>query len=124
MERRRRTLGVLDAPIPPRGAERYTAMEKSIGNVVAFPAEVSRDVLTEVLREGARRMLAAAIEAEVQGYLAAREQLVDDAGHRVVVRNGHLPARNLQTPLGEVSVQQPRVRDRRPATDREPFQSS
>jgi putative transposase len=99
-------------------------MEKSIGNVVAFPAEVSRDVLTEVLREGARRMLAAAIEAEVQGYLAAREQLIDDAGHRVVVRNGHLPARNLQTPLGEVPVQQPRVRDRRPATDREPFQSS
>lgn len=99
-------------------------MEKSIGKLVAFPAEVSRDALTEVLREGARQMLAAAIEAEVQGYLAAREPLIDDAGHRVVVRNGHLPARTLQTPLGEVPVRQPRVRDRRPAEDREAFQSS
>ena len=98
-------------------------MEKSTGKLVAFPAE-ARDALTEVLREGARRMLASAIEAEVDGYLAAREQLVDDAGHRVIVRNGHLPARTIQTPLGEVAVQQPRVRDRRPAAERESFQPS
>ena len=39
-------------------------------------------------------MLETAIEAEVQSYLAAREQLVDETGHRVVVRNGRLPARN------------------------------
>jgi len=69
-------------------------------------------------------MLASAIEAEVDGYLAAREQLVDDAGHRVIVRNGHLPARKIQTPLGEVAVQQPRVRDRRPPAERESFHPS
>jgi hypothetical protein len=98
-------------------------VDKSTGKLVAFPAE-ARDALTEVLREGARRMLASAIEAEVDGYLAAREQLVDDAGHRVIVRNGHLPARKIQTPLGEVAVQQPRVRDRRPPAQRESFHPS
>jgi putative transposase len=70
-------------------------MEESSGKLVAFPQESSRDVLSEVLREGARRMLSTAIEGEVQGYLAAREELVDDAGHRLVVRNGYLPARTL-----------------------------
>jgi putative transposase len=99
-------------------------MEERSGKLVAFPQDASRDVLSEVLREGARQMLARAIEAEVQGYLAAREGLVDDAGHRLVVRNGHLPARTIQTALGDVPVQQPRVRDRRPAGERETFQSS
>jgi len=69
-------------------------------------------------------MLSTAIEAEVQGYLAAREELVDAAGHRLVVRNGYLPARTLQTALGDVPVQQPRVRDRRPPAQRETFQSA
>jgi transposase-like protein len=99
-------------------------MEESSGKLVAFPQESSRDVLSEVLREGARRMLSTAIEGEVQGYLAAREELVDDAGHRLVVRNGYLPARTLQTALGDVPVQQPRVRDRRPTAQRETFQSA
>lgn len=69
-------------------------------------------------------MLATAIESEVKGYLATREHLVDESGHRLVVRNGHLPERNIQTPLGDVPVKQPRVRDRRPADERETFQSS
>jgi len=99
-------------------------MEERSGKLVAFPQESSRDVLSEVLREGARRMLSTAIEAEVQGYLAAREELVDAAGHRLVVRNGYLPARTLQTALGDVPVQQPRVRDRRPPAQRETFQSA
>jgi len=99
-------------------------MQERSGKLVAFPQNSSRDALTEVLREGARQMLASAIEAEVQSFLAAREHLLDEAGHRLVVRNGHLPARTIQTPLGEVAVQQPRVRDRRDPAEREPFHSS
>jgi putative transposase len=99
-------------------------MEKSSGKLIEFPGESTKDALTEVLRKGAQQMLAAAIEAEVETYLSHREQLVDEEGHRVVVRNGHLPARKLQTPLGEVPVEQPRVRDRRSAAEREQFHSS
>jgi len=50
--------------------------------------------------------------------------LVDACGRRQVVRNGYLPARTLQTPLGDVPVRQPRVRDRRPAETRETFRSA
>ncbi len=82
--------------------------------LVQFPQESSRDVLTEVLHRGAQQMLLTAIEAEVDDYLAARAATMDAAGRRRVVRNGHLPTRAIQTPLGDVRVQQPRVRDRRP----------
>jgi putative transposase len=92
--------------------------------VVAFPLESTEDVLTTVLRHRARQMLATAIEAEVQVYLAARTEAVDPAGHRQVVRNGYLPSRTLQTPLGDVPVRQPRVRDRRPVEMREIFRSA
>ena len=73
----------------------------------------SRDVLTEILREGARDMLAEAIENEVAEYIARHAHLRDDQGHRLVVRNGHLPARTIQTGLGDVGVCQPRVNDQR-----------
>ena len=49
--------------------------------------------LDELAREGARRMLAAALEAEVDAYIAAFAALVDERGHRLVRRNGHAPAR-------------------------------
>jgi putative transposase len=78
-------------------------------------------VLTDLLRDGARRLLAEAIEAEVAAWIEARAQLRDDAGRRQVVRNGHLPERIIQTGIGEIEVQQPRVRDRRPAGQRETF---
>ena len=92
--------------------------------LVQFPQESSRDVLTEVLHRGAQQMLLTAIEAEVDDYLAARAATVDAAGRRRVVRNGHLPTRAIQTPLGDVRVQQPRVRDRRPVGERETFRSA
>ena len=69
-------------------------------------------------------MLATAIEAEVDEYLDARATTVDAAGQRGVVRNGRLPERTIQTPVGDVQVQQPRVRDRRPADERETFRSA
>src|SRR6266571_4167439 len=51
--------------------------------------------LDELAREGARRMLAGALEAEVDVYLAAFAELVDEHGHRLVRRNGHAPARQV-----------------------------
>ena len=99
-------------------------MSESTSKVVEFPSESSRDVLTEILRCGAQQLLSRAIEDEVASYLASRESLRDDYGRQQVVRNGHLPERHLQTPLGAVKVKQPRVRDRRPEGVREKFTSS
>lgn len=70
------------------------------------------DVLTEVLRSGARQLLASAIEAEVAGVLAAHAHLTTDDGRQRVVRHGHMPERAIQTGIGPVEVQQPRIRDR------------
>jgi putative transposase len=75
-------------------------------------AELALD-LDELLREGARRMLAVALEAEVEAYVAAHAELVDEHGHRLVVRNGHAPARTITTGVGQVEVVRPRVDDRR-----------
>jgi len=77
-------------------------------------AIVSRMALEEVLREGARQMLQTAIENEVAEYVERHAGLKDAAGHRRVVRNGHLPERALVTGIGPVKVRQPRVHDRRP----------
>jgi len=71
-----------------------------------------RDALTEVLQEGARTLLAQAIEAEVAEFLARHTEKRDAAGRLRVVRNGYLPERTIQTGIGEVPVKAPRVRDR------------
>ena len=86
-------------------------------NVVSLrrPDDRAEDPLTEVLRHGARTLLAQAIEAEVATFLASHADLVDKAGRRRLVRNGFLPERTIQTGIGEVPVRQPRVRDRGPA---------
>jgi len=68
-------------------------------------------------------MLAEAIEAEVAEWIEARVHLVDERGHRQVVRNGHLPSREILTGAGRLEVRQPRVRDRRPAEEAERFGS-
>ena len=99
-------------------------MSKATENLISFPQESSRSCLDEILRDGAREMLGKAIEDEVAVYVGAREDLVDEKGHRVVVRNGHLPERTIQTPMGEIPIKQPRVRDRRDVGEREVFQSS
>jgi transposase-like protein len=84
-------------------------------SVVPLPRRgrtVEDDPLLAVLREGARRMLRQAIEAEVTAFLAAHAELVDAHGRRRLVRNGHAPERRLQTGIGPVEVRRPRVRDR------------
>ncbi len=98
-------------------------MAECSSKIVSFPQESGSNPLEEVLRRGARQLLMEAIEAEVGEYLAARRDLVDPAGRQLVVRNGHLPERQLQTPLGNLTVQQPRVRDRRAPDERELFRS-
>jgi putative transposase len=77
----------------------------------AVPNEV-RDALTEVLRDGARTLLAQAIEAEVAEFLAGHADKRDTLGRARLVRNGHLPERAVQTGIGAVTVKAPRVRDR------------
>jgi transposase-like protein len=72
-----------------------------------------KDVLTQILRQGAQRMLAVAIENEAEEYLATCADQRDQTGHRLVVGNGYLPQREIQTGLGPVVVRQPRVKDRR-----------
>jgi putative transposase len=91
----------------------------------AAQAELRLD-LDELFREGARRMLAVALEAEVDAYIAASAAVVDERGHRLVRRNGHAPARTIAAGVGQVEVVRPRVDDRRvdPATgQRQRFQS-
>ena len=76
--------------------------------------EAAKGSLDEVLREGARRMLQDAIEAEVADYVEEHQRERDPgSGHRLVVRNGALPAREILSSLGPIPVEQPRVRDRR-----------
>jgi putative transposase len=69
--------------------------------------------LDQLVREGARRMLAAALEAEVDAYLAAHAAERDEHGRRLVVRNGHARQRQVTTAAGAVAVRAPRVDDRR-----------
>ena len=85
--------------------------------VVSFshPDRISiEDPLTQVLRLGAMRLLAEAVEAEVEAFVAEHADLLDEAGRRRVVRHGYLPEREVQTGIGAVAVRRPRVRDRHP----------
>lgn len=85
-------------------------------NVVELPrpGQVAhpRSVLDELAREGARRMLQAALEAEVDEFVAEYANVVDTQGKRLVVRNGRLPERDLLTGVGPVPIKQPRARDK------------
>ncbi|NQU58579.1 MAG: IS256 family transposase [Rhodospirillales bacterium] len=78
------------------------------------PGEFS-DLLTDVLRAGAQQLLAHAVEAEVNSFIASHADQRLENGRARVVRHGHLPERDIQTGIGAVRVQQPRVRDRNPA---------
>src|SRR5262249_59234806 len=70
------------------------------------------DPLTEVLRNGARALLAQAVEAEVSALLASHADKLTEDGRQRLVRHGHLPEREIMTGIGPVVVRCPRVRDR------------
>jgi transposase-like protein len=98
----------------------------SVVNEEAAVAD-GRSLLDEICREGAQRMLAAALEAEVDAYIADLVGELDESGHRLVRRNGHAKPRSISTVAGAVEITQPRVNDRRvdPATgERVRFKSS
>lgn len=99
-------------------------MNDATTNVDALPLPAQKDVLTAILHHGATRMLAQAIQAEVDTYLGEHAQLRDESGRQLVVRNGFLPERTILTGIGPVAVKQPRVKDRRPTQQREKFTSA
>lgn len=96
-------------------------MKDSTGVSAFVPACSASDALTEVLKRGAQKLLATAIEAEVACYIEQHCGVLDENGHRLVVRNGYLPERKIQTGIGEVQVRQPRVVDGRVDKDGEPM---
>lgn len=71
-----------------------------------------QDVLTEVLRKGAQQMLKTAIEIEIQTFIEQHQDKVTENGLQQVVKNGYLPARTIQTGIGDIEVEVPRTRDR------------
>ena len=77
-------------------------------NVVSLEKQVEvsgRSALDELLRQGAQRMLQAAIEAEVHEYVEEHRDRINQDGRRLVVRNGRLPERRVQTGLGAVRIE-------------------
>jgi len=75
--------------------------------------EEARSVLDNIIREGAQKVLQAAIEHEVSVYIDLFKNVTDEKGRRKVVRHGSLPERSLLTGAGPLRVKQPRVRDKR-----------
>jgi putative transposase len=87
--------------------------EESSANAPSGSAGSSSSLLDEIVRDGARQMLAAALQAEVAAYIEAHRGEVDEAGHRLVVRNGFHTEREVTTAAGAVPVRAPRVNDKR-----------
>jgi transposase-like protein len=76
------------------------------------PEDKPTDLLTDLLRAGARDLIAQAVEAELQALLEHHGQLKLPDGRQAVVRNGFLPERTIQTGIGDVEIKVPKVRDR------------
>jgi putative transposase len=89
-------------------------MDFSTNETQIVPLPTSGDVLTEVIRQGAKQLLSHAIEAEVAEWIEGHQERRDAQGRQQVVRNGFLPPRTILTGIGPVDVKQPRVHDRRP----------
>ena len=84
-------------------------VEQTSGLVPYNPKAIPLDAIA---RAGAREMLQKALESEVQEFLDRHSDRVDAQGRRLVVRNGHLPPRELLTGVGPLELRQPRVRDK------------
>ncbi len=85
-----------------------------------------RSALDEIVLDGAQRMLAAALEAEADAYIAALVSERDERGRRLVIRNGHADPRTITTAAGGIEVEAPRVNDKRvdETGERQRFRSS
>jgi transposase-like protein len=95
-----------DDPMP-------SEVTSSVPAPAAMPTVAGDSLIDTIVRDGARRMLAAALEAEVAAYIAAHADELDTTGHRLVVRNGHARPRQVMTAAGAVEVTAPRVNDKR-----------
>lgn len=82
------------------------------------------DPITDILRTGARKLLAEALEDEIEGFLSQYRNLKDDLNHQRVVRNGYLPEREIQTGIGPIPVKVPRARDSQTDQGSEPIRFS
>ena len=87
-------------------------MPKSNLHALSQPEVASNDPLHELIRQGARDLIAQAVETELESLLKQYADVKTPDGRRAVVRNGHLPKRAVQTGVGDVEVQVPKVRDR------------
>lgn len=76
------------------------------------PPELAEDALISILRRGAQELLARAVEEEAKIFLESYAERLSETGQRQIVRNGHLPERNIQTGMGLIPVKVPRLRDR------------
>jgi len=79
---------------------------------VQMQQQLPGSVLEELAREGARQLLAQALEVEVAEFVEKHQSKIDAEGRRQVVRNGYMPARDLVTGIGAVMIRQPRLDDR------------
>jgi transposase-like protein len=86
-------------------------MSEDSANLLGTPGSI-KDSLTELLRQGARGLIERAVEEELQLLLKQYGNVTDLSGRKAVVRNGHLPEREVLTGLGPVPVSVPKVRDR------------
>ena len=102
--------------IKTRADRRSTPVDQDVDpEVLAFRQQFDqRSPLDVLVREGARKMLQAAIDAEVDAFVAQHRERQDEHGRRQVVKNGSLPSRELLTGAGPIEVSQGRVRDNSP----------
>ena len=87
-------------------------MLKVVHDASASNEAAGGSLLDEIVRDGARQMLAAALQAEVAAYIEAFAGELDEDGHRLVVRNGFHEPREVTTAAGAIPVRAPRVNDR------------
>lgn len=94
-------------------------------NVIEFkkPGTEPRDLLTDLLRDGAKKLIQEAVEAELESFLVNFREKRLPNGHQAIVRNGHLPEREIQTGVGSVPVRVPKVRDKRTSSSKVKFNS-
>jgi len=89
------------------------------------PEPLVDDQITAIIRQGARKLLAQALEAEIELFISQYVDLKDEIGRQRIVRNGYRPQREIQSGIGPVAVKAPRVRDRhRDPSTRIDFNSS
>ncbi len=93
----------------PAAADGGATVSPAAGHEYPTIPAPGRDVLSEILHDGAQRLLGQAIEAEVADWIERHAGDTDEQGRQNVVRNGHHATRNLITGLGTVAVTQPRV---------------